>query len=288
MIAFLGTGVMGAPMARNLAAAGLEVRAWNRTREKAEPLAEHGVEVAGSAEEAVHGADLVITMLADGRAVEAAMEDGGALAAMRDDAVWLQMSTVGIAATEALAALAEERGVAFADAPVLGTKKPAEDGALVVVGSGPDAAREAGGAVFDAVASKTLWLGAAGAGTRAKLVLNSWVLSLTEAVAETVGLAEALDVDPQLFLDTISGGPLDSGYAQMKGGAMVAREFPVSFSLELALKDARLVLEAAERHDHDVPVIRATASQMQLAVDDGHGEEDMAATYWASTPGAAG
>lgn len=288
MLAFLGTGVMGAPMARNLAEAGLDVRAWNRTRKKAEPLAEHGVEVAGSPEEAVRGAEIVVTMLADGPAVDAAMDDGGALAAMADGAVWLQMSTVGIAATEALAALAEERGVPFVDAPVLGTKKPAEDGALIVVASGPDVARETCAPVFEAVGSKTLWLGPAGTGTRAKLVLNNWVLSLTESVAETVALAEALDLDPQLFLDTIAGGPLDSPYAQLKGGAMIAREFPVSFALELALKDARLVLEAAERHDHEAPLMEAVERQMGRAVEAGHGDEDMAATYWASTPRAEG
>src|SRR6476659_7108311 len=125
MIAMLGTGTMGDPMARNLKAAGLEVRAWNRSRDKAEALAGDGIEVAGSPAEAVRDADIVITVLADGEAVTAAMEDGGALAAMRGDALWLQMSTVGIAATEALAALAEERSLAFVDAPVLGTKQPA-------------------------------------------------------------------------------------------------------------------------------------------------------------------
>ncbi|MBA3509283.1 MAG: NAD(P)-binding domain-containing protein, partial [Thermoleophilaceae bacterium] len=136
MIAMLGTGTMGAPMARNLKAAGLEVRAFNRTREKADALTADGIEVADSPEEAVRGADIVITMVSDGDAVTAAMEDGGALAAMPDDALWLQMSTIGIAATEALAALAEERSVPFVDAPVLGTKAPAEQGKLQVLASG--------------------------------------------------------------------------------------------------------------------------------------------------------
>ena len=254
MIAFLGTGIMGAPMARNTAAAGHDVRVWNRTRQKAEAV--DGVQVAGSPEEAVAGADVVVTVLADGDAVTAAMEDGGALAAMADDALWLQMSTVGIAATEALAALAEERDVPFVDAPVLGTKAPAEQGALTVLASGPDDVHERCAPVFDAVGVKTVWLGQAGTATRAKLVLNHWVLGLTEAVAETVALAEALDIDPQLFLDTIEGGPLDSGYAQMKGGAMIARSFDPSFTLALARKDAGLVLEAAERHEHEAAIAR--------------------------------
>ncbi len=283
MIAFLGTGIMGAPMARNTAAAGHDVRVWNRTREKAEAV--DGVQVAGSPEEAVAGADVVVTVLADGDAVTAAMEDGGALAAMADDALWLQMSTVGIAGTEALAALAEERSVPFVDAPVLGTKAPAEKGALTVLASGPDDVHERCAPVFDAVGVKTVWLGEAGTATRAKLVLNHWVLSLTEAVAETVALAEALDIDPQLFLDTIEGGPLDSGYAQMKGGAMIAGSFDPSFTLSLAHKDAGLVLEAAERHEHGAAIAEVVERQMAKAIEAGHGDEDMAATYFASRPG---
>ena len=283
MIAFLGTGIMGAPMARNTAAAGHDVRVWNRTREKAEAV--DGVQVAGSPEEAVAGADVVVTVLADGDAVAAAMEDGGALAAMADDALWLQMSTVGIAATEALAALAEERSVPFVDAPVLGTKAPAENGALTVLASGPDDVHERCAPVFDAVGVKTVWLGEAGTATRAKLVLNHWVLGLTEAVAETVALAEALDIDPQLFLDTIEGGPLDSGYAQMKGGAIIARSFDPSFTLSLARKDAGLVLEAASRHEHPAPLAEVVERQMARAIEAGHGDEDMAATYFASAAG---
>jgi 3-hydroxyisobutyrate dehydrogenase len=285
MIAILGTGTMGAPMARNMAKAGLDLRAWNRTQDKAEPLAGDGIEVAASAEEAVAGADVVITMLADGESVASVMEDGGALAAMPDDALWLQMSTVGIAATEALATLAEERSVAFVDAPVLGTKMPAEKGELQVLASGPEDQRERCQPVFDAVGGETRWLGEAGAGTRTKLVLNNWLLSLTEGVAETVALAEALDVDPREFLDVISGGPLDSGYAQLKGGTMIERDFTPSFALSLARKDAGLVLEAAERHDQPAPLAAVVKSQMEKAEEAGHGDADMAATYYASRPG---
>ena len=121
-VAILGTGIMGGPMAKNIGAAGLDTRAWNRTREKADEL---GLPVAGSPAEAVDGVDIVLTMLADGSAVESVMTDGGALESMRDDAVCMQTSTVGIEATERLAKLAEERGVAYVDSPVLGTKAPA-------------------------------------------------------------------------------------------------------------------------------------------------------------------
>jgi len=285
MIAFIGTGVMGAPMARNAADAGLDLRVWNRTTEKAEAIAGGRVTVAASPEQAVRGADIVVTMLSDGDTVACAMEDGGALSAMTDDATWIQMSTVGIAGTEALAALAQERGVAFVDAPVLGTRKPAEDGALQVLASGPDDQHDRCAPLFEAVGASTQWLGEAGAGSRTKLVLNSWLLSLTEAVAESVAFAEALDVDPKVFLSTIEGGPLDVAYAQMKGAAMIERSFDASFALSMALKDAGLVLEAAERHEQAMPLIEVVQRQMDAAVDAGHGDEDMAATYLASAPG---
>lgn len=113
-------------------------------------------------------------------------------------------------------------------------------------------------------------------------MLNSWLLSLTESVAETVAFAESIDVDPRVFLQTIEGGPLDCAYAQTKGGAMIERSFAPSFSLSLARKDAGLVLEAAERHDQPVPIAEVVARQMEKAQDAGHGDEDMAATYWAS------
>lgn len=276
---------MGAPMAHNAAAAGLALTVWNRTGEKAEAIAGDRIAVASSPEVCVHGADIVVTMLSDGDAVTAAMEDGGALAAMAEDAVWIQMSTVGIAATEALAALAEERGVAFVDAPVLGTKKPAEDGALQVLASGPDDQQERCAPLFGAVGASTSWLGEAGAASRLKLVLNSWLLSLTEAVAETVAFAQSIGVDPRTFLTTIEGGPLDAAYAQMKGGAMIERSFDPSFALSMALKDAGLVLEAADRHDQAMPLIEVVRRQMSAAQDGGHGDKDMAATYLASAPG---
>src|SRR5438552_8637282 len=135
-IALLGTGIMGAPMARNLAQAGHDVAAWNRTREKAEGI--EGVKVADSPQEAVRGAEVVVTMLADTAAVAEVI--GQAIEAVDDSAIWWQCSTVGIEGTERLRAIADEHGLAYVDAPVLGTKQPAQDGQLTVLASGPSAA----------------------------------------------------------------------------------------------------------------------------------------------------
>ncbi len=280
-VAVLGTGIMGAPMARNLRAAGHEVRAWNRSAEKAEALAGDGVEPADDIAEAVRGADVVITMLADGDAVEAVA--GEALGAI-DGAVLAQTSTIGPEATARVAAAADAAGVPFVDAPVLGTKQPAEQGKLIVLASGPDDQRERLDPVFEAIGAKTLWLGEAGAGSRLKLVLNTWLLALTEGLAEAIALAEALDVDPQTFLDTIDGGPLGVPYANLKGKLMIEGDFPPSFPLELALKDARLALAAADAQGLRLGALAAVADQMQRAVEAGHGKADMAATIHATRP----
>lgn len=272
-VAFLGTGIMGAPMAANIANAGLDVRVWNRTREKAEPLADVAT-VAESAAAAADGADILVTMLADGPAVAEAFE----AASPASGTLWLQMSTVGLDWTDRLAALAERAGVVFVDAPVLGTRQPAEQAQLQVLASGPEEARPKATPVFDAVGLKTQWLGPAGRGSRLKLVVNAWVLALTNATAESLGLARALDLDPALFLETIKGGALDVGYAHVKGGAMLSGEYPASFPAGLAAKDARLVVEAAAG-DVDVAGAKAVLAHLEAAVEAGHGDEDMAALY---------
>jgi 3-hydroxyisobutyrate dehydrogenase len=279
-VAFIGTGVMGAPMACCALAAGLAVRAWNRTPERARPLAEHGAEVADSPAAAARGADLVVTMLSDAEAtLEAMRPPGGALAGAGSGVVWVQMGTLGLAGTGRCAALAAEHGVTFVDAPVMGTRQPAEQGALTVLASGPDAVRQRVAPLLDAVGARTHWLGDAGAGTRMKLVGNAWVLALIEGLAETLALAERLDVVPRDFLDVIAGGPLDAGYAHIKGGAMIERSFPPSFPLRHAAKDARLIAAAAEQAGLDLPVVRALVDQLAEGVERGHGDEDVAATF---------
>jgi 3-hydroxyisobutyrate dehydrogenase len=207
----------------------------------------------------------------------------GVLAGADKGSIWLQMSTIGIEGTERCAALAEEHGLTLVDAPVVGTKQPAEQGKLTVLSSGPEVAREQCEPIFDAVSQKAIWLGEAGTGTRMKLVINSWLLSLVEGLAETIAFAEGIDIDPAQFLETISGGPIDNPYAQMKGKMMIERNFDPAFKLELAAKDARLVLEAAQRHELDLPMLGAIRSQLEEAAKE-HGDKDMAAAYLASAP----
>jgi 3-hydroxyisobutyrate dehydrogenase len=280
-VAVVGTGIMGAAMARNLLAEGMEVRAWNRSPEKAEPLKEDGAEVADSPADAARGADFLLSMLADADVIEEAVA-GDVLPALAEGGVWLQMSTVGEDGSGRLAEIASEHGVPYVDAPVLGTKQPAEQGQLVVLASGPEEVRERSQQVFDAVGSKTVWLGEAGAGSRLKLVVNNWIVGLLGVLAETVAFANSIGVDPSSFLETIEGGPLGLPYAQLKGNMMIEEDFPTSFSAKLARKDAGLVLDTAEANDLEMPIARAVAARFDEAIQAGHGEEDMAAIYRAA------
>jgi 3-hydroxyisobutyrate dehydrogenase len=265
-IAWLGTGIMGAPMARHVAQTGNDVVAWNRTRSKAERI--EGVQVADSPAEAVDGADVVVTMLSDGAAVEDVI--GAVTSGSDPDVIWWQASTVGLEATERLKGL----GPTYVDAPVLGTRQPAEEGKLTVLAAGPQDALDRLAPLFDAVGSKTIRFDKVGDATRAKLVMNHWVLALTAATAETIALARSLDVDPKLFLEGIAGGPLDSAYAQMKGALILEdRTGEASFPLRLAHKDARLIVESGAAGELAPAVQRA----FSRANEAGLGDHDMAA-----------
>jgi 3-hydroxyisobutyrate dehydrogenase len=274
---------MGLPMARNLAKAGLSVRAWNRTRERAEPLRQDGIEVFDDPSDAAAGCRLLVTMLSDASAV--LDYAAPALASLDGDGIWIQMSTIGIEGLERCEELAARRDAQLVDAPVLGTREPAEGGELVVLASGPDRALEECEPVFEAVGKRTLRLGGVGAGTRTKLVINNWIIGLTAVLAETISLAEVLGVDPHQFFVAIDGGPLDLPYAHLKGEAMIEHSFEdVAFRLALARKDAELTLAAAESGRLATPVLDAVARRLHQAEQMGHGDEDMAATYCATAP----
>ncbi|UUU23334.1 NAD(P)-dependent oxidoreductase [Streptomyces sp. DSM 40750] len=283
-VSVLGTGIMGAAMARSLVRAGHAVQAWNRTREKAEPLAADGARIAESPAEAVRGADVVLTMLYDGAAVLDVM--GEAAPGLSPGAAWVQSTTAGVEAVAELAALAHEHGLVFFDAPVLGTRQPAEAGQLTVLAAGPVEGRGTVMPVFDAVGARTVWTGedgAAGTATRLKLVTNSWVLAATNAAGEVLALSKALDVDPHSFFEIIEGGPLDMGYLRAKSALVLdGRLSPASFAVATAAKDARLIVEAGQRHGVRLDVAAAGADRFARAAAQGHADEDMAAAYFAS------
>jgi 3-hydroxyisobutyrate dehydrogenase len=240
VVAVLGTGTMGAGMVRSLRRAGLPVRTWNRDVGKASALTDTGAEAFDSPADAVAGADVVLTMVFD---ADAAI-DVVRRAAPAAGTVWLQCTTVGVAGADRTIATATELDLVLVDCPVLGTKEPAEKGALVMLASGPEETRERLSPVLEALGSKTLWLGPAGAGSRLKMACNAWLFMITAGTAQSIALARGLGIDPQRFLDAIEGGPLDTPYAHVKGANMIGGEFPASFALTGAAKDARLIRDA--------------------------------------------
>ena len=284
-IALLGTGTMGTGMGRNLLAAGFPVRAWNRTFARAAPLAEAGATVVESPAAAATGASIVLTMLSDGAVVEAAMNGpDGALPVLGERSMWIQSSTIGVDETDRFARLASGHGVVLVDAPVLGSKIPAERGELTVLASGPATARGRCQPIFDAIGSRTIWVGEAGAGTRLKLVVNTWVNGLVGVLAETIALARALDIDPEQFLTTIEGSPQGTPYARMKGDLMIQRKYPTAFSAALAAKDIRLAREAAAARGGDLPISGTLANLYRQAIERGLGDEDNSAIHEVVAP----
>ncbi|MFI7342985.1 NAD(P)-dependent oxidoreductase [Streptomyces sp. NPDC050085] len=283
-VSVLGTGIMGAAMARNIARAGHSVRAWNRSRAKAEPLAADGVQIADTPAEAVAEADVVVTMLYDGPAALDVMRQ--AADGLRPGTAWVQSTTAGLDGLGELAAFAAAHDLVLFDAPVLGTRQPAEAGQLLVLAAGPAAHRDTVTPVLDAVGARTVWTGedaAAGSATRLKLVANSWVLATTNAAGEVLALSQALGVDPQLFFDAIAGGGLDLPYLRLKAGLVLEdRLTPAQFAVDTAVKDARLIVEAGRQHGVRLDVAEASAARLARAAEQGHGDEDMAAAYFAS------
>ncbi|MFI8891797.1 NAD(P)-dependent oxidoreductase [Streptomyces paradoxus] len=283
-VSVLGTGIMGAAMARNLARAGHTVHAWNRTRAKAEPLAAEGVAIADDPAQAVRDADVVLTMLYDGTAALDTMRQ--AAPALRPGTAWVQSTTAGLDGVAELAAFAREHGLLFYDAPVLGTRQPAEAGKLTVLAAGPTEGREKVTPVFEAVGARTVWSGedgAEGGATRLKLVANSWVLAVTAAAGEALALSKALGVDPQGFFDLVAGGPLDMGYLRAKSDLVLEGKLtPPQFAVGTAAKDARLIVRAGADNGVRLDVAEAAAARMERAAAQGHADEDMAAAYFAS------
>jgi 3-hydroxyisobutyrate dehydrogenase len=282
-VAVLGTGIMGAAMARNLIRAGIDVRVWNRTRAKAQALAADGARIGDTPAEAVYGADVVLTMLHDGPAVLDAIRQ--AAPALSPGVVWMQSSTTGLDVLPVFTAFAHEYGLLYVDAPVLGTRSPAESGQLLVLAAGPEGARTTLAPVLDAIGSRTVWVGddgGSGAATRLKLVCNSWVLTVTHGVAEALALAAGLGVDPQQFLGAVAGGPLDMGYLRVKAATILSGDFDPSFATATAEKDQRLIVAAGEQAGVRMDVAAAGAERFRRAVSQGHGAQDMAASYFAS------
>lgn len=274
-VAVLGLGGMGRPMATNLVRAGLPTFVWNRSPERARELGEQGAEVADSPADAVRQADVVITMVTDADAVLSIATDQGMLAAMPRGAIWAQMSTIGVAGTERLARLVSEQrpDIVLLDAPVAGSRGPAEQGKLVILASGPDEARDRISPLFDVLGQRTAWVGPVGAGSRIKLVNNLLLAFIAEGLAESIALGQSLGLDRQAVLNAFQGSPLVAPWAVEKLQRIGQNDYSPQYPLSLALKDVDLALEGVEADRF--PVADSLAAQWRWVVERGLGGEDV-------------
>ncbi len=274
-VAVLGIGAMGHGMAASALRAGIPTVVWNRRIETTRDLAELGAQVAGTAADAARQAAIVVTMVTDADAVLSVARDQGMLAALAPGAIWAQMSTIGVAGIDRVAAIAgvERPDVMLLDAPVSGSKDPAERGQLTIFASGPSEARARVAPLFDALGQRTIWVGEAGAGTRLKLVNNTWLAFATEAVAASVALARGLGLETETVVDALVGGSLVSPWQAAKLQRIADGEFSAQFALALALKDVRLALQAVG--DDRFGALACLADEWQQAVDQGLGGQDL-------------
>jgi 3-hydroxyisobutyrate dehydrogenase len=277
-VAMLGIGAMGHGMATSALRAGIRTIVWNRKPAASRDLANLGAEVAETAADAARQAAIVVTMVTDIDAVISIARDQGMLAAFPPDAIWVQMGTIGVAGIERVAELVdvERPDVTLLDAPVSGSRDPAEEGQLTIFASGPEQVRSRVAPLFDALGQRTIWVGPVGAGSRVKLVNNTWVAFAAEAAASSVALARRLGLDTETVLEVLAGSPLVSTWQGAKLQRIAKDDFSVQFALSLALKDVRLALQAAG--DHRFAALACLAEEWQQVVDQGLGDQDL--TVW--------
>ncbi len=280
-VGLLGIGLMGSAMARRLLEQGIAVIAWDRNPEHARALEGRGATTAQAPAEILRGTRAVITMLPTAEVILELVEP--LLDAWPQDTIWLQMSSVGAAEADQLTHVAEAHGVTLIDAPVSGSTHPAEQGELTVLASGPEAARNPMKPIFEALATRVLWVGEAGMGSRLKLAANHWMITSVAALAESMHLCEAMGLDQQQLVALLDGGPLGSSYAMQKLDEMQRHQYPAGFPIRLALKDLELVREVEQGSRAAMPLLDVVHERFAAASRD-FADDDLAAIYEVDAP----
>ena len=272
-VAVLGLGAMGHAFATNLAKNHFSLRVWNRSAEKGKDLAENGAKLASTPAEAVKGSEAVILMLANAEITLDVINQ--VIDTLADQAVVVQMGTIGVEATEQLHTLLKNKrpDVGFIDAPVSGTKKPAEMAQVSILASGDSALQSQIEPVFSAIGKGTHWLGDAGAGSAMKLVVNSWLIGLVQSLAESHCLAKQLGFSPETLWSVLEGGPLATPYAKTKLEMIDQGSYEPQMQLKWALKDATLAAKAGGAEQ--MPNLHAITALWQAAVEAGLGDKDL-------------
>ena len=278
-VGFIGLGIMGRPMAKNLMEAGYELVLQNRSPEKAEGLAEEGnATAARSPREVAEACDLVITMLPDSPDVEAVVAgEGGVLEGIRDSALLVDMSTISPVVTEELAAKVREKGASMLDAPVSGGDVGAVDGALSIMVGGSKEDFERARPLFDVMGKVATHVGPIGAGQVVK-ACNQIVVALTiEAVSEALVLGSKGGVAPEKILDVLGGGLAGNKVMEVKREKMLGHSFDPGFRIELHHKDLGIALAAGREYGVALPATAIVDQMLEALKAKGRGDRDHSA-----------
>lgn len=277
LVAVLGLGAMGHAFAANLLKNNFTTYGWNRTRARGEDLESAGLKLIDTPQQAVEQADVVIAMLADASTTESVLDQ--ALSTLKQGAILVQMGTIGVESTEKLIATFQQQrpDVVFLDAPVSGTKTPAENAQIVVLASGDRERAAAVEPVFAAISKGTKWLGAAGSATKMKLVVNAWLISMVQGLSESTQMAKEFGFSPDDLWGVLEGGPLAVPYVKGKLEMIKEGSFEPQMHLNWALKDVNLALAASKTSE--LPGLNVIAGVWQDAVDAGYGEKDLSVIY---------
>ena len=276
-VAFLGLGIMGNPMAANVADAGFDVTVWNRTRERADAFAaEHdGVRVADSPADAVREADAAITMLPDSPEVEQVLDQ--AADGFREGTLVIDMSTIAPTAERAIAGRLRERGVAPLEAPVTGSRPKAEDATLTIMVGGDAGDFERARPLLESMGALVLHVGPSGHGQMIKLINNTLAAINAAGLAEGLLAAQAAGIDTDKLLQVVAAGSGASAMVTLKAGPMIERDLDPLFKLEHMLKDVRHCIAEAEALGVDLPMAKLAESLYSRADQKGLGSRDFAA-----------
>jgi 3-hydroxyisobutyrate dehydrogenase-like beta-hydroxyacid dehydrogenase len=277
-IGFMGLGIMGTPMTANLLKAGYPVMVYNRTPEKAEPLVKLGAGMAANPKALAKGADVVIAMVTGPEALgDLLWGPDGAGGAFNHSKVFINMSSVSPRYTRDLARELEPTGVTFIDAPVSGTKKPAEDGTLIILAGGPQDRVQELEPVLLAMGKKVVYCGAAGQGSMMKMFINLLLGMMMEGFAEALNFGRLGGLTLEAMLDTVYSGPLNCAMFQMKAANIQNNTYPTAFPLKHMTKDAKFVVDTAFDLGAPVPVGQMILHLYRTGVAQGWGDEDLSA-----------
>jgi len=277
---FLGLGIMGSAIAANLVRAGFEVTVWNRTAARCAPLVALGARQAATPREVAESCDITFAMLADPAAALATCRgEDGVAAGISGGRGYVDMSTVDDATAKTIAQMISARGGRFLEAPVSGTKKPAEDGTLVILSGGDRSLYDEAAPAFDKLGKKRLFLGEVGQGARMKLVVNLVMGSMLTALGEGMALGLKGGLDGAQILDVLDAGAMACPMFRAKGPMLLAGEFPTSFPLKHMQKDLRLALALGEELGQNLATTAASNELFKRERIDGHGDEDIGAVF---------